>query len=270
MRQPDWKGIAGEAWRLKIAPEKPDHYAALYCSLIYAPQAHMHWSWHLLSVISLRDIVGVRPAHKLYPEAEYELGVYAIHPDHPPDPDKPPYEILQPHDVRHQFHGVNAAQAMKLGELCTRACVDGHLVPDSDFRSAWGVARRTLGCYYVGVFQGDYERQEVALLAQSCAETIDLRVGTPVKFGVGLIGKAFELGEIVNVRDVSKEPNYEQRIHTTRSEVCVPIRVGDHCVGILDAQAQKVGAFSADDLMTLETIARFLVPVLQTPRVPAG
>lgn len=141
MRIADYQGPLGEAWTLPLEPKmSPAHYAAIYSSLIRAPQAHMLWQWHLLSVISLRDIVGARPAHKQYPEAEYEIGVFAIDPASIPDPEHPPYSLLHPEDIVVQFHGINDDQAKRIGELATRACVVGRLIPDSDYRSTWKAA----------------------------------------------------------------------------------------------------------------------------------
>lgn len=128
--------------------------------------------------------------------------------------------------------------------------------------------RMTCGGHYAAVFQGDYEREELVLLAQSSAHPLNIATGARLKFGTGLLGKAFELGETVNVRDVSKEPMYLFKIPGVQSEVCVPIRVGDACVGILDAQAQNVGEFTDEEVMFLETVARTLAPTLQTASAP--
>ena len=57
---------------------------------------------------------------------------------------------------------------------------------------------------------------------------------------------------------------YLFKIPGVLSEVCVPIRVGDACVGILDAQAQTVGEFTDEEVMFLETVARTLASTLQT------
>ncbi|MBI2932530.1 MAG: GAF domain-containing protein [Planctomycetes bacterium] len=146
----------------------------------------------------------------------------------------------------------------------------GFLPVDQFLARVAEVARRTLECSYVGIFQGDYDRQDVVLLAQSSDGPTDVKLGTVVRFGHGLIGKAFELGEIINAKDVTKEPGYVPTLRKARSEACIPIRVGDHCVGILDAQAKAVDAFSLDDMMVLETIARFLVPTVQRSKAAVG
>ncbi len=124
--------------------------------------------------------------------------------------------------------------------------------------------RMTCGGHYAAVFQGDYDREELVLLAQSSAHPINIATGARLKFGTGLLGKAFELGETVNVRDVRKDPMYLFKIPGVLSEICVPIRVGDACLGIIDAQAQGVGEFTDDEAMFLETVTRALVPLLQS------
>jgi putative methionine-R-sulfoxide reductase with GAF domain len=124
--------------------------------------------------------------------------------------------------------------------------------------------RMTCGGHYAAVFQGDYDREELVLLAQSSAHPINIATGARLKFGTGLLGKAFELGETMNVKDVRKDPMYLFKIPGVLSEICVPIRVGDACLGIRDAQAQNVGEFTDDEAMFLETVTRSLVPLLQT------
>lgn len=123
--------------------------------------------------------------------------------------------------------------------------------------------RMTCGGHYAAIFQGDYEREELVLLAQSSAHPINIATGARLKFGTGLLGKAFELGETVNVKDVRKDPMYLFKIPGVLSEICVPIRVGDACLGIIDAQAQGVGEFTDEEAMFLETVTRSLVPLLQ-------
>jgi sigma-B regulation protein RsbU (phosphoserine phosphatase) len=125
--------------------------------------------------------------------------------------------------------------------------------------------RLMCGGHYAAIFQGDYDREELVLLAQSSARPIDIAVGARLKFRTGLTGKAFEIGETVNVRDVRNESMYLDRVPGVLSEVCVPLRVGDACVGILDAQAPNVGEFTDDEVLFLEAVARFLAPSLQAP-----
>jgi hypothetical protein len=96
----------GRAWKLAIQTQHVDQTATLSFWLIDAPHSHPFWPWHVLALVHLRDIEGQsKPAHKRYPEAEYELLILAIDPEVcPPDPDD--YDggfTLSPPDVMEQF-----------------------------------------------------------------------------------------------------------------------------------------------------------------------
>jgi putative methionine-R-sulfoxide reductase with GAF domain len=140
----------------------------------------------------------------------------------------------------------------------------GVLPPMTVVQRAVEVVAGLVGSFYVGLFLGDYEREEVVLIAQKATGEIDVVPGATQKFSVGLIGYAFRLGETVHVRDVSKNETYVPRIPGIRSEICVPIRLGDRCLGILDGQSQAVDGFAPDQVMFLETVTRFLAPICQS------
>ncbi len=156
----------------------------------------------------------------------------------------------------------------RMGALHNISRLGGGVVPAATMlQRVVDAVRTTCGGHYAAIFQGDYEHEELVLMAHSSAYPINISMGARVKFRTGLVGKAFELGETVNVRDVRRDPIYVARIPGVLSEVCVPIRVGDNCLGILDAQSQTVGEFTDDEVMFLETVTRMLAPAFQ---VPAG
>ncbi|HXX93852.1 MAG TPA: GAF domain-containing protein, partial [Planctomycetota bacterium] len=178
------------------------------------------------------------------------------------------------------FLGSQLAIALRMVELDERARewqermsalhnllrLGGGAVPqEALLRRVVDTVRAMCGGHYAAVFLGDYDREELVLLAQSSAKPVDIAVASRLKFRTGLTGKAFELGETVNVRDVRNESMYVDRIPGVLSEVCVPLRVGDRCVGILDAQAPNVGEFTKDEVLFLEAVARFLAPTLSPP-----
>lgn len=146
MKDPDRLGVAGKAWDLG-GPENqstPDHSASLAAWAVNVPGAHPFWSWWLVHVIHLRDIPGVRPAHKHYPGAEYEIGIHAISPDeYPIDIEhgrRVGWSLLTPADFCLQIDGINDQQAAKIGGLVISAIVDGRLSPDQDYRRHWTIA----------------------------------------------------------------------------------------------------------------------------------
>ncbi len=67
----------------------------------------------------------------------------------------------------------------------------------------------------------------------------------------------YRTGEPMNVPDVSKEPLYhtETQEWEGRSELCVPIRVGDRILGVLNAESRELNRFSRDDEKLLQTLA---------------
>lgn len=148
MRDPDLTGKAGRAWKAPLDSDQP--HGTLAGWLINVPKAHPFWSWWAINMIHLRDIEGVPPAKKHYPEAQYEFLIYAINPElcPEPDPDKPPYPHLVPVDVCEQFHGVLDVDAVRICELAVLSIVDGRLSPDQDFRSAWHNTIQTTAEHY--------------------------------------------------------------------------------------------------------------------------
>ncbi len=84
---------------------------------------------------------------------------------------------------------------------------------------------------------------------------------------VGVVGWVLKHGEPLLVPDVSCEPRYVEGRETTRSEVCVPLRVrgcvfgvinaeSDECVfGVINAESDEVNRFTAHDLELLTTLA---------------
>jgi hypothetical protein len=151
MSTPDVKGPYGEAWRYPLpavgARKTRDQDGTLAAWLVYAPKSHLIWPHKLVSVIHLRDIPGVKPAYRSYPEAEYELNIVSLDPEKHPNPviedvDKG-LSMLHPPDVIVQFHRIKDEQVIMMLDWAIQAIVDGHLVPDQDYRSHWREAVQT-------------------------------------------------------------------------------------------------------------------------------
>lgn len=141
MRDADLIGSCGRAWLLN--PEQAKSNPATLCGwLVNRPGAHPHWQWWLVGLITLRDIPGIQPARKNYPEAEYELYIYSIDPStcSSPEPDSPEgYPPLLPLDVLHQFHGLSEKTAKHLTEIMVQNIVAGRISPDQDYRKVWSL-----------------------------------------------------------------------------------------------------------------------------------
>lgn len=130
---------ARRAWRVIPKPKTIDQTATMAQWLVHCPHLHAFWGYWWINLIHLRDIPGVVPAHKHFPQAEYELAIYAQNPEREPDPDNLDctMAVLLPADVCEQFHGVTDEQAIDLVEVLVRGVVNWTLSPDSDFRQSW-------------------------------------------------------------------------------------------------------------------------------------
>jgi GAF domain-containing protein len=88
-----------------------------------------------------------------------------------------------------------------------------------------------------------------------------------VPLGQGIIGSVAQTGETIRVADVRQEPRYQAGYEDTLSELCVPLRVGDRIIGVLDVQSSRLDAFSESDERLLTTLASQLSTVIDNARL---
>lgn len=127
--------------------------------------------------------------------------------------------------------------------------------------------RKNYGYFFVAYFRGRPEREELTVEAISCDRPVEIKVGDAQQFGRGLIGTAFKIGETVHVPDVHKDERYVNRIPTVQAELCVPVRVGDFVLGILDVQSEQAHGFTQDDILIIDTVAHLVAHAIQLARV---
>lgn len=139
MREPDKEGVFAKAWLSRLRGTKPAHEAHLASWVINGDSFHPLWRWWVMTLIHLRDIPGVKPARRRYPEAGYELLIVTINPhDTPPDPDlTASVHYLYPPELVYHFDGVTDEQALEILGHGVTAVLSGHLHPDVDWRPLW-------------------------------------------------------------------------------------------------------------------------------------
>ncbi len=119
--------------------------------------------------------------------------------------------------------------------------------------------RETFGHYQAHIFLVDGRAQEIVL--RECSGPADealKRRGLRLKIGVeGITGWVAASGEALICNDVSQEPRYhpDELLPGTRSELAVPLRLGDVVVGVLDVQSEHLEAFHEDDCRAFQILA---------------
>jgi hypothetical protein len=145
-------------YSLRAAAEKgfrTEYSASIATWFIRAPAWHPFWSCYMLGLVHLRDMSGVKPANKDYPEAEFEVMVWALNPELNPSPaDRSTWGMLDPINVRVQFHGIGDDDARTLAAALVRGVVHGSLNPEpsgiSGAREYWTKAVRDTADHFRG------------------------------------------------------------------------------------------------------------------------
>ena len=114
------------------------------------------------------------------------------------------------------------------------------------------------GYYHVGIFLLD-ERKEFALLSASNSPggARMLARGHKLKVGeVGIVGTVAGSGQPRIALDVGKDAVFFDNpdLPQTRSEMALPLIIGDETFGVLDIQSVEANAFSEEDISTLQII----------------
>ncbi|HBZ01612.1 MAG TPA: hypothetical protein DEO84_09870, partial [candidate division Zixibacteria bacterium] len=73
--------------------------------------------------------------------------------------------------------------------------------------------------------------------------------------GCGLVGTAIKSRKTIYIPDVYSEPEYVLGIEDVKSEICIPIILGDKILGVLDAESMELNGFTTEDISTLEAVA---------------
>ncbi len=125
--------------------------------------------------------------------------------------------------------------------------------------------------YYAGVFLVDTARNWAVLRtgrgragAAMVAQGHKLKVG-----GLSMIGTAIDQCKALIALDVGQEPVHFKNPHLphTRSEMALPLIVGDEVIGALTIQSVEEAAFGEDDITTLQTMADQLAIAINNARL---
>jgi PAS domain S-box-containing protein len=161
-----------------------------------------------------------------------------------------------------------AAQLTLLNDVGKR--VASVLDLDVVLEDAVRLVQESFGYHHVGLFILDRERDQLSMRARAgdFAHLFpsDHRLG----MGQGMVGWVAHSGERLLSNDVGAEPRYIDVLPEeipTRSELAVPMRIGEEIIGVLDVQSPSLDAFDDNDVMVIETLADQIAVAIENARL---
>jgi GAF domain-containing protein len=151
----------------------------------------------------------------------------------------------------------SALQLQTVAEISKE--VSSSLIVDNLLRQAISLINERFNFYHAGVFLVDITG-EYAVIREATGEAGAQMKRAGHKLGVGsksIVGYVTQQKEALIVKDVTKDPNYYANplLPETRAEACLPLKVGDRILGVLDVQSKRPYAFTDENIKILQILA---------------
>ncbi len=145
-----------------------------------------------------------------------------------------------------------SVEAETIDDLITRIT---HLIGETLYPDSFGVALL------------DEQRQGLVPHPSYQHRAPEVNIPSLIPLGEGIAGWVAAHGQPILEPDVKKSKHYIGHDPTTRAELCVPIKVGERVIGIINAESSQIGFFSDADERLLSTIASQMAVSIEKMRL---
>ncbi len=166
--------------------------------------------------------------------------------------------------------------ARRAAELATVATVSTtastELDPDKLLQTVVDLTQKRFDLYHVHIYVADNTRENLRLAAGFGSvgeQMVAAGHAIPLSAAVSLVARAARERSAVIINNVRGEADFLHNplLPETRSELAVPLIVGDAVLGVFDIQSDKVDHFTAEDATIYTTLAAQVAVALQNARL---
>ncbi len=139
---------------------------------------------------------------------------------------------------------------------------------DSLLDNTASLIQETFGYHHVALFLVDGEMLKLKAIAGLYKPYFP--PGHTQHLSEGINGWVASHGQKVVANDINAEPRYTSLISedtVTQAELCLPIKVAGHTLGVLDIQSPHLNAFHQNDVMTMETLTHQIAVAMENARL---
>ena len=119
----------------------------------------------------------------------------------------------------------------------------------------------------VDLFLIDEEKNELRLKEARGLKETERYTVIPLYGKKGISAHVARTGKSLIVPDVRKDERYLLGLKDSRSELCVPIKIKDRIIGVIDVESKELNAFSEEDQRLLETLASQAAIAMENARL---
>jgi len=143
---------------------------------------------------------------------------------------------------------------------------------DELFHQIVSLVQQQFGYYHAHVYtvEGDYlVMQEGTGNVAQMMKAVNHKI--PLAAAKSLIARAAKTGQPVLITDVTQEPSWlpNRLLPETKSEIAVPIKLGDVVLGVLDVQNDTVGSLDPEDQILLMGLCGQIAVAINNRRLEA-